>query len=153
MFDGLKTCEPRTRTTCFERRETAAVAAKIHQPRVLHQSPCCVPGTRRTKATPLPVTSALAGHISTPCRRQTIATSGTAQAPREIRICATESRNAKAICPSICSETIEVCEGLTEIAITTNPGGVAHWKAIKAQELFAEHVIPVVRSETEAAAS
>jgi hypothetical protein len=32
--------------------------------------------------------------------------------------------------------------GLTEIAITTNPGGVDHWKAIKAQELFAEHVIP-----------
>jgi alkanesulfonate monooxygenase SsuD/methylene tetrahydromethanopterin reductase-like flavin-dependent oxidoreductase (luciferase family) len=39
-------------------------------------------------------------------------------------------------------ETIDVCEGLTEIAITTNPGGVEHWKAIKAQELFAEHVIP-----------
>jgi alkanesulfonate monooxygenase SsuD/methylene tetrahydromethanopterin reductase-like flavin-dependent oxidoreductase (luciferase family) len=39
-------------------------------------------------------------------------------------------------------ETIDVCDGLTEIAITTNPGGVEHWKAIKAQELFAEHVIP-----------
>jgi alkanesulfonate monooxygenase SsuD/methylene tetrahydromethanopterin reductase-like flavin-dependent oxidoreductase (luciferase family) len=39
-------------------------------------------------------------------------------------------------------ETIDVCEGLTEIAITTNPGGVEHWKAIKTQELFAEHVIP-----------
>ena len=39
-------------------------------------------------------------------------------------------------------ETIEVCEGLTEIGITTNPGGAAHWKAIKAQELFAQHVIP-----------
>jgi alkanesulfonate monooxygenase SsuD/methylene tetrahydromethanopterin reductase-like flavin-dependent oxidoreductase (luciferase family) len=39
-------------------------------------------------------------------------------------------------------ETIDVCEGLTEIAITTNAGGVEHWKAIKAQELFAEHVIP-----------
>ena len=45
-------------------------------------------------------------------------------------------------------ETIEVCEGLTEIAITTNPGGVDHWKAIKAQELFAEHVIPVIQRET-----
>jgi flavin-dependent trigonelline monooxygenase, oxygenase component len=44
-------------------------------------------------------------------------------------------------------ETIEVCEGLTEIAITTNPGGVDHWKAIKAQELFAEHVIPHFRDE------
>jgi hypothetical protein len=49
-------------------------------------------------------------------------------------------------------ETIEVCDGLTEIAITTNPGGVEHWKAIKAQELFAGHVIPAVRRETEAAA-
>jgi len=45
-------------------------------------------------------------------------------------------------------ETIEVCEGLTEIAITTNPGGVEHWKAIKAQELFAEHVVPVIQRET-----
>jgi alkanesulfonate monooxygenase SsuD/methylene tetrahydromethanopterin reductase-like flavin-dependent oxidoreductase (luciferase family) len=42
-------------------------------------------------------------------------------------------------------ETIDVCEGLTEIAITTNPGGVEHWKAIKAQELFAEHVMPVFK--------
>ena len=42
-------------------------------------------------------------------------------------------------------ETIEVCDGLTEIAITTNPGGVEHWKAIKAQELFAQHVIPRVQ--------
>jgi alkanesulfonate monooxygenase SsuD/methylene tetrahydromethanopterin reductase-like flavin-dependent oxidoreductase (luciferase family) len=43
-------------------------------------------------------------------------------------------------------ETIDVCEGLTEIAITTNPGGVEHWKAIKAQELFATHVIPEFRT-------
>jgi alkanesulfonate monooxygenase SsuD/methylene tetrahydromethanopterin reductase-like flavin-dependent oxidoreductase (luciferase family) len=42
-------------------------------------------------------------------------------------------------------ETIDVCEGLTEIAITANPCGVEHWKAIKAQELFAQHVIPRVR--------
>jgi flavin-dependent trigonelline monooxygenase, oxygenase component len=41
-------------------------------------------------------------------------------------------------------ETLEVCEGITEIAITTNPGGVDHWKAIKAQELFASEVIPKV---------
>jgi alkanesulfonate monooxygenase SsuD/methylene tetrahydromethanopterin reductase-like flavin-dependent oxidoreductase (luciferase family) len=38
------------------------------------------------------------------------------------------------------------CEGLTEIAITVNPGGVEHWKAIKAQELFAAHVIPHFRA-------
>jgi alkanesulfonate monooxygenase SsuD/methylene tetrahydromethanopterin reductase-like flavin-dependent oxidoreductase (luciferase family) len=42
-------------------------------------------------------------------------------------------------------ETIEVCEGLGEIAITANPGGVEHWKAIKSQELFAKHVIPRFR--------
>src|SRR5437868_449119 len=46
-------------------------------------------------------------------------------------------------------ETIDVCEGLTEIAITTNPGGVEHWKAIKAQELFAKHVIPRVQELTD----
>ena len=39
----------------------------------------------------------------------------------------------------------DVCEGLTEIAITVNPGGVEHWKSIKAQELFAAHVIPHFR--------
>ena len=37
---------------------------------------------------------------------------------------------------------IDVCEGLTEISITVNPGGAEHWKAIKAQELFARHVMP-----------
>ena len=42
----------------------------------------------------------------------------------------------------------EVCDGLTEISITVNPGGVEHWKAIKAQELFAAHVIPHFRSGT-----
>ena len=40
----------------------------------------------------------------------------------------------------------EVCDGLTEISITVNPGGVEHWKAIKAQELFAAHVIPHFRA-------
>ena len=44
-------------------------------------------------------------------------------------------------------ETISVCEGLTEIAITANPGGVEHWKAIKAQELFAQHVIPQIHAD------
>jgi hypothetical protein len=40
-------------------------------------------------------------------------------------------------------ETVrELCEGLTEVAITVNPGGVEHWKSIKAQELFATRVIP-----------
>jgi len=39
-----------------------------------------------------------------------------------------------------------VCEGLTEIAITVNAGGFEHWKAIKAQELFAARVMPHFRA-------
>jgi flavin-dependent trigonelline monooxygenase, oxygenase component len=35
-----------------------------------------------------------------------------------------------------------LCAGLTEVAITVNPGGVEHWKSIKTQELFAAHVMP-----------
>ena len=42
---------------------------------------------------------------------------------------------------------IEVCEGLTEIAITANPGGFAHWQAIKTQEIFADAVAPRFRRE------
>jgi alkanesulfonate monooxygenase SsuD/methylene tetrahydromethanopterin reductase-like flavin-dependent oxidoreductase (luciferase family) len=45
----------------------------------------------------------------------------------------------------------EVCEGLTEVSITVNPGGFAHWQAIKAQELFADHVIPHFRPAEERA--
>jgi alkanesulfonate monooxygenase SsuD/methylene tetrahydromethanopterin reductase-like flavin-dependent oxidoreductase (luciferase family) len=37
---------------------------------------------------------------------------------------------------------LDVCEGLTEIAITVNPGGFDHWQAIKNQELFAHRVMP-----------
>lgn len=37
---------------------------------------------------------------------------------------------------------VELCEGLAEVAITVNPGGIAHWQAIKAQELFADQVMP-----------
>ena len=40
-------------------------------------------------------------------------------------------------------ETIrDVCEGLTEIAIVTNAGGVEHWQSIKVQEQFAHKVMP-----------
>jgi flavin-dependent trigonelline monooxygenase, oxygenase component len=39
-------------------------------------------------------------------------------------------------------QTVEVCEGLSEVAITVNPGGIEHWKAIKTQELFADLVMP-----------
>src|SRR4051794_9989543 len=44
MFDGLKTWAPRHLITYFESSETAAVPKKTHQPFVLHQSPCRVPG-------------------------------------------------------------------------------------------------------------
>jgi alkanesulfonate monooxygenase SsuD/methylene tetrahydromethanopterin reductase-like flavin-dependent oxidoreductase (luciferase family) len=40
----------------------------------------------------------------------------------------------------------DVCEGLTEISITVNAGGLAHWQSIKAQELFARHVMPHFRA-------
>jgi alkanesulfonate monooxygenase SsuD/methylene tetrahydromethanopterin reductase-like flavin-dependent oxidoreductase (luciferase family) len=45
--------------------------------------------------------------------------------------------------------TIDVCEGLTEVAITTNPGGFEHWQAIKTQEIFAAQVMPRFRSADE----
>ena len=106
MFDGLKMCSPRHLSTCLESSETAAVPAKIHHPRSVHQSPCCVPGTRRTKATPLPVSSALAGQRRTRWVRKAIATSSTAQVPSETRICAIESEKWKPTWPITCSEVI-----------------------------------------------
>ncbi len=91
MFDGLKTCVPRHRMTYFESNAIAAVPTKIHQPRKLHQSPCAVPGTRRTNATPLPVSIALAGHMITRRLPNAIAVSSRADVPRARRICAIES--------------------------------------------------------------
>ena len=97
---------PRHLIRYLESSETAAVPAKIHQPFMLHQSPCCVPGTRRMKATPFPVSSALAGHISTCCLRTVIATSSTAQVRSDTRICAIDSWKWKPIWPITCSEVI-----------------------------------------------
>ena len=39
-------------------------------------------------------------------------------------------------------ETLQVCPGVTEIAITVNAGGAPHWMAIKNQELFMSRVAP-----------
>ena len=50
-------------------------------------------------------------------------------------------------------QTREVCQGLTEVAITVNPGGIEHWKAIKTQELFADRVIPHFQRAGEPAGS
>ncbi len=106
MFDGLKGCAPRHWIRCLESSEIAAVPANIHQPRVDHQSPCRVPGTRRTNATPLPVSIALAGHRSTPCLQAAIPISSTAQTSSEIRIWAIETRKWNPTCPITCSEMI-----------------------------------------------
>ena len=57
-------------------------------------------------ATPLPVSIALAGHISTCCLRNVIATSSTAHVSSEIRICAIETRKWNAVWPSTCSVVI-----------------------------------------------
>src|SRR4051812_20229767 len=103
-LDGLNTWLPRHLITYFESSETAAVPAKIHQPRRLHQSPCSVPGTRRMKATPLPVRSALAGHARMCCLRATTATSMTKHVASEMRICAIETRKSNATWPWICRE-------------------------------------------------
>ena len=105
-FDGLKTCEPRNLITYFESSEIAAVPAKIHQPFMLHQSPCSVPGTRRMNATPFPVSSALAGHMSTRCVRNVIPISSTAQVSTETRIWAIERLKPNEVCPRTCSEMI-----------------------------------------------
>ena len=106
MLDGLKTCWPRHAITYFESNAPAAVPAKIHQPFMLHQSPCAVPGTRSTKATPLPVRSALAGHISTCCLRITIVTSITAHVTRQTRIWEIERRKSNATWPSTWSDVM-----------------------------------------------
>ena len=37
--------------------------------------------------------------------------------------------------------------GIGELTILTNFGGIEHWKTIKIQELFAEHVMPAFRGE------
>ena len=47
-------------------------------------------------------------------------------------------------------ETLQICPGVTEIAITVNAGGAPHWMAIKNQELFAASVIPRVRASSPA---
>ena len=66
---------------------------------MLHQSPCSVPGTRRTNATPFPVKSALAGHMSTLWLRNVIATSRTAAVRSETRIWAIDRSKPNDVCP------------------------------------------------------
>jgi uncharacterized protein GlcG (DUF336 family) len=57
-------------------------------------------------ATPLPVSIALAGHMSTRCLRIAIATSSSAQVATDRRICAIETRKWNSTWPSTCSVVI-----------------------------------------------
>ena len=50
-------------------------------------------------------------------------------------------------------ETIDICEGLTEIGITVNAGGAPHWMAVKNQELFAARVMPRFRAGNQGSAA
>jgi hypothetical protein len=50
-------------------------------------------------------------------------------------------------------QTRDVCEGLTEVSITVNAGGIEHWKSIKTQEMFADLVMPHFQTEVERAAT
>ena len=72
---------------------------------MLHQSPCWVPGTRRISATPLPVSSALAGQTIARRRQNVIATSSRPQVRIDTRICAIESSKPRLTWPRICTDT------------------------------------------------
>ena len=50
-------------------------------------------------------------------------------------------------------QTLELCPGIAEIAITVNAGGAPNWMAIKNQELFAEQVAPRFRDRVAAEAT
>lgn len=38
--------------------------------------------------------------------------------------------------------------GIGELAIVSNFGGIDHWKSIKTQQLFSQHVMPAFRSKS-----
>jgi hypothetical protein len=89
--------------TYFDSTATAAVEAKIGQPRVLHQSPCSVPGTRMISATPLPVSNAEAGHAMMPCSHATSTRSSPPATPIEIKIWAIDRLKPSTVWPRICT--------------------------------------------------
>ena len=64
-----------------------------------HGSSDGVPGTRRIRATPLPVSIALAGHTNDWVLRNVIATSITAQLRMAARICGTLTWKPSPSCP------------------------------------------------------
>ena len=50
-------------------------------------------------------------------------------------------------------ETLQAKGGIGELAIVSNFGGIEHWKSIKTQQLFAQHVMPAFRSAAVKAAA
>src|SRR5262245_66103130 len=64
MFEGLNTCEPRYLITYFVSSENAATPANTHHESVFQGWSGGVPTTRRIRATPLPVSIALAGQTN-----------------------------------------------------------------------------------------
>ena len=105
-FDGLKMWRPRNVMRYFESSADGGGRGEDPRASMLHQSPCSVPGTRRMNATPFPVRSALAGHMSTCWRRNAIATSRIAEVSTATRIWAIERLKSNATCPSTCSDVI-----------------------------------------------
>ena len=79
MFDGLKMWLPRQLEHVLrEQRDGGRAGEDPPAAQCSTSRRARVPGTRRTNATPLPVSSALAGQSRTCCRRNAIATSSTA---------------------------------------------------------------------------
>ena len=75
--------------TYFESRDRPATAANTYQALVLQGSSARVPTTRKMRATPLPVSIALAGHTNDRLWRKVSTTSMTAQVRIAARICGT----------------------------------------------------------------
>jgi hypothetical protein len=92
MFDGLKTCEPWYLMTYFVRSDMAATPAKMASEDVPHGSSGRVPTTRRIRATPLPVSMALAGHTNERLWRKVRTISMIAVDRMAARICGTLTR-------------------------------------------------------------
>ncbi len=96
-------CCPRYRMKYLEAIERTTASTKTPAPRRLHHWPWTVPGTRRMKATLLPVSSPLAGHITTWSRKKATTNSISAAAARQTRICAIETRKPSTVWPRIWS--------------------------------------------------
>ncbi len=98
-FDGLKTWLPRYLITYFDSSESPATAAKTHHASVFQGWSGGVPTTRMMRATPLPVSIALAGQTIARLLRNVRTISITAQVRMAARICGMETRKWSATWP------------------------------------------------------